>query len=208
MTSLWERLRALDPEPDALGTPDAVKRWARVRRARISRASEGCPHGTSPFSPRPDLPPPLLLQWLVAASTFAKARDEIDAKGSSPREPSRGGRRRGRGIVRGRARRPVRGSRRCRAAPWRRRACPAARNPHAFVQFTAPGQAPRPTQPRGSCKHSAALLLWREVAPGASDRTRPAEKASRDRRRPTRAGTTTPPLLVTPPRRLSRVRRR
>ena len=36
MTSLWERLRALDPEPDALDTPDAVKQVGARGDARGS----------------------------------------------------------------------------------------------------------------------------------------------------------------------------
>ena len=101
----------------------------------------------------------------MAASTFAKARDEIDAKGKFDPASLRV---EDDGAVAG----SCAGSRpddryavRVRVGPSgaveAACECPAARNPHAFVQSTAPGQAPRPTQPRGSCKHSAALLLWR-----------------------------------------------
>ena len=101
----------------------------------------------------------------MAASTFAKARDEIDAKGKFDPASLRV---EDDGAVAG----SCAGSRpddryavRVRVGPSgaveAACECPAARNPHVFVQSTAPGQAPRPTQPRGSCKHSAALLLWR-----------------------------------------------
>ena len=39
--------------------------------------------------------------------------------------------------------------------------CPAATKPPFVQHKTTPGKKPTPAAPKGSCKHSCALLLWR-----------------------------------------------
>ena len=120
--------------------------------------------------------PPWTSQWIVTASVFQRAQNEIDAKGkfdaSSLRVAEDGA---------------VTGA--CAGSSPQDRydvrvrvgvdaveascTCPAATKPGStFVQARAPGEAPRPAQPKGSCKHSAALLLWRARTLHPMSRTR------------------------------------
>jgi hypothetical protein len=59
--------------------------------------------------------------------------------------------------------------------------CPAATKPPFVQHKTTPGKKPSPAAPKGSCKHSCALLLWRartlalpgDASPAADDDTDP-----------------------------------
>ena len=69
--------------------------------------------------------------------------------------------------------------------------CPAATKPPFVQHKTTPGKNPSPAAPKGSCKHSCALLLWRartlalpgDASPAAVDDDDPVR---RNRRRPRR----------------------
>ena len=123
------------------------------------------PTSREPLTATPFSLPPRTSQWIVTATVFQRAQNEIDAKGkfdaSSLRVAEDGA---------------VTGA--CAGSSPQDRydvrvrvgvdaieascTCPAATKPGStFVQARAPGEAPRPAQPKGSCKHSAALLLWR-----------------------------------------------